>query len=123
MADSNFDKSFRLLSASDFRNLRDGSSSFKKPSLIVYFKRNPYNYSRIGISASRKVGKSTVRNRCKRLIRESFRTSDSKFLGYDILFVISWSRSISSESFEIKEDLLKKNISQFYKFLSNNSNQ
>ena len=116
MADCSFEKSFRLLSASDFKNLRDGSQSFKKPSLIIYYKKNSFNQTRIGISASRKVGKSTIRNRCKRLIRESFRQSGLKFSGHDILFVISWSRNLGDISFEEKEKLLAKNIGQFFQF-------
>ena len=116
MADCSFEKSFRLLSASDFKNLRDGSLSFKKPALIVYFKKNSFNQTRIGISASRKVGKSTVRNRCKRLIREHFRQSNMKLSGYDILFVISWSRNLGEISFDEKEKLLTKNVDQFFQF-------
>lgn len=118
MADSKFEKRFRLLSASDFKNLRVGSSSYKKPSLIIYFKKNSYNLTRIGISTSKKMGKSHDRNRLKRIIREHFRTSPLKFSGYDILFVVSWSKSISAESFEVKESYLKKNLVEYFNFLS-----
>ena len=118
MVDSKFEKQFRLLSASDFKNLRVGSSSYKKPSLIIYFKKNSFNQTRIGISASKKVGKSHDRNRIKRIIREYFRTSPFKFYGYDILFVVSWAKSINHESLETKETHLLKNMDDFFKYFA-----
>lgn len=118
MADGKFEKSFRLLSASDFKNLRVGSSSYKKPSLIVYFKKNSFNQTRIGISASKKVGKAHDRNRIKRIIREFFRTSPHKFAGHDILFVVSWAKFIAHEPLEIKEENLVKNLNDFFRYFS-----
>ena len=118
VVDNKFEKQFRLLSASDFKNLRVGSSSYKKPSLIIYFKKNSLDQSRIGISTSKKIGKSNVRNRLKRIIREHFRTSPLKFSGHDILFVVSWSRSISPEPFEVKESFLIKNLNEYFHFLN-----
>ena len=41
-----------------------------------------------GISVSKKVGNSVVRSRITRLLRESYRLSESKFLaGYDIVVI------------------------------------
>lgn len=114
MVDSGFEKKFRLLSASDFSELKVGSLSFKKPSVIVYFKKNSLNLSRIGLSVPKKIGKANERNRLKRIIRETFRQSPYKFLGYDILFVVSWSRSLFDKTQEEKEVLLIKNINDFF---------
>jgi ribonuclease P protein component len=114
VADSGFEKKFRLLSASDFSELKVGSLSFKKPSVIIYFKKNSLNLSRIGLSVPKKIGKAHDRNRLKRIIRENFRQSPYKFLGYDILFVVSWSRSIFDKSQEEKEYILIKNIDDFF---------
>lgn len=117
MAESSFEKKFRLLSASDFRELKVGSNSYKKASLIIYYKKNSFNQSRIGIAVPKKVGKAHDRNRLKRLIREFFRTSDYKFLGYDILFVVSWSRNLIGESDQVKEEILNKNLREYFSFL------
>jgi ribonuclease P protein component len=111
---STFDKKFRLLSASDFSELKVDSLSFKKPSLIIYYKKNSYNQSRIGLSVTKKLGKAHDRNRLKRLIREYFRKSPYKFLGADILFVVSWNRTLINESQEIKEQTLLKNLEEFF---------
>jgi ribonuclease P protein component len=117
VVDCSFEKIFRLLSARDFDELKVGSSSYKKAALIVYYKKNSYNQSRIGLSVPKKIGKSHDRNRLKRLMREYFRTSPYKFLGYDILFVVSWSRNLLPESFETKEATLLKNLNEYFNFL------
>lgn len=117
MADSRFEKKFRLLSARDFSELKVDSSSFKKPSLIIYYKKNPLNQTRIGLSIPKKIGKAHDRNRLKRLVREFFRQSEYKFLGVDILFVISWNRSIIGESQDFKEETLLKNIDEYFIYL------
>ena len=117
MADNKFEKKFRLLSAGDFRELKVGSSSYKKASLIIYYKKNSFNQSRIGLSVPKKIGKSHDRNRLKRIMRDFFRTSPYKFLGYDILIVVSWSRNLIPEPQEIKEEVLFKNLNEFFNFL------
>jgi ribonuclease P protein component len=114
MVDSRFEKKFRLLSTKDFSELKVDSFSFKKPSLIIYYKKNSFNQTRIGLSVPKKIGKSHDRNRLKRLIREYFRQSNFKFLGFDILIVVSWNRSIIAESVEFKEQTLLKNIEEFF---------
>ncbi len=118
MAECRFEKQFRLLSASDFSELKVGSLSLKKSSVIIYFKKNSFNRTRIGISVPKKLGKAHDRNRLKRLIREQFRQSPFKFLGYDILFVVSWARHLSETPAEEKEFLLKKHMEDFFKHVS-----
>lgn len=118
MADSRFEKKFRLLSASDFSELKVDSLSFKKPSLIIYYKKNPFNQTRIGLSVPKKIGKAHDRNRLKRILREFFRKSQYKFLGVDILFVVSWNRSIVGESQVFREEILLKNIEEFFVYLN-----
>ncbi len=114
MVDSRFEKTFRLLSARDFSELKVGSLSFKKASVIIYYKKNSFNQSRIGLSVTKKLGKAHDRNRLKRIIREYFRTSPYKFLGFDILLVVSWTRSLATESQEKKEAALLKHIEEFF---------
>lgn len=123
VADNGFEKKFRLLSASDFKELKVGSSSYKKASLIIYYKKNSFNQSRIGLSVPKKIGKSHDRNRLKRLMREYFRTSEYKFLGYDILLVVSWSRNLIPESAEVKEAMLLKNLNEYFHYLNEEKNR
>lgn len=117
MTDRGFEKLFRLLSVRDFSELKVDSFSFKKPSLIIYYKRNSLNQTRIGLSVPKKIGKAHDRNRLKRILRENFRTSNYKYLGFDILLVVSWNRSIISESQDFKEQSLKNNLDEFFIYL------
>ena len=56
--------------------------------LVMYVVRNGTDGNRFGISVSKKVGNSVVRSRITRLLRESYRLSESKFLaGYDIVVI------------------------------------
>jgi ribonuclease P protein component len=85
-----FPKENRLLSRGDFSYLKSKSKKIVQKSLIAYVKPTQIQekaISRLGISASRKFGKANKRNLFKRLIRESFRKSDFKSMGYDLLIV------------------------------------
>jgi ribonuclease P protein component len=56
--------------------------------LIIYITRNGKNINRVGFSVSKKVGNSVVRNRVKRLIRESYRLNKLCLKkGFDIIFI------------------------------------
>jgi len=55
----------------------------------MYIKKNDFNFSRLGVSVSKKVGKSVVRNKIKRRIKEIIRTNyDNIKKGYDIVFSV-----------------------------------
>ena len=56
--------------------------------LIIYILKNEHEHNRVGFAVSKKVGKSVIRNRVKRLLRESYRLNEEKILqGYDIIFI------------------------------------
>ena len=93
--DSHFHKEHRLLKKQDFEGLRQGSSASNFGALRVIFKsrESTQEYSRIGISVSRKVGKAYLRNKIKRILRENFRNSPLKFKGLDLLIILNPRRS------------------------------
>ena len=53
--------------------------------LVLYFVPNK-GQTRVGITVSKKIGKAVVRNRIRRLVRESWRTFCVKD-GYDVVIV------------------------------------
>ena len=114
MSDSKFGKNSRLLSVADFSNLKIDSTVFKKSSLIVYFKKNSLGHSRLGISVSKKIGNSPTRNRFKRILRELYRKSAIRNFEFDILLVVSFTRSLVDESQEKKERVLLYNVQEFF---------
>lgn len=74
----------------EFRKVYRRGKSFSNKLLVLYLYRNNLNkeISRIGISVSKKVGKSVVRSRVKRLISESYRLNNHKFkIGYDFVII------------------------------------
>ena len=71
-----------------FRFVYNRGKSIANRLLVMYVVRNGTNGNRVGISVSKKVGNSVVRSRITRLLRESYRLSESKFLaGYDIVVI------------------------------------
>jgi ribonuclease P protein component len=57
--------------------------------IILYCLANNLNINRIGITASKKVGKSVKRNRIRRLIKENYRMYEDYIKeGYDCVFVV-----------------------------------
>ena len=77
-----------LKSSRDYGRVYDQKNSFANKYLVMYSAANNLEYSRIGISVSKKVGNSVVRHRIKRLIRESYRLHEPAFnSGLDIVVV------------------------------------
>jgi len=78
----------RIKKNAHFRLIYKKGKSISDSNLVMYCVKNGKDYNRIGVSVSKKVGKSVVRNRYKRLIKESFRKNKSIFKqGYDIIFI------------------------------------
>jgi ribonuclease P protein component len=119
VSDSKYEKNSRLLSANDFSNLKIASSVFKKQSLIIYYKKNILGHSRLGLSVSKKVGNSPIRNRFKRILREFYRNSKIRDINLDILIVVSFTKSFANELQDNKETLLLSNTNEFFNFLIN----
>lgn len=62
--------------------------SYANKYLVMYVLNNNKEYSRFGITVSKKVGNSVVRHRVTRLIRESIRLNEDIFVrGLDIVII------------------------------------
>ncbi|MEA4816099.1 MAG: ribonuclease P protein component [Lachnospiraceae bacterium] len=71
-----------------FRYVYSRGKSLANKYLVLYVIKNGKKENRLGISVSKKVGKSVVRSRVTRLIKESYRLFENNVKnGYDIVFI------------------------------------
>lgn len=83
------------------RGRREASRRF-----VVYARENDRPHARLGITASTKVGKATVRNWWKRRIREIFRRHKREFPpGYDFVVIVKGAADQGSPS-ELRDELI-----------------
>lgn len=83
-------KEDKIRKNSEFRTVYRKGKSLSNHLLVLYIFKNFKNkdINRLGISVSKKVGKSVVRSRVKRLISESYRLNkESLKKGYDFVFI------------------------------------
>ena len=78
-----------IKSNSDFQFVYKNGRSYVNKYLVMYAVKKDDPETRIGISASKKVGNSVVRHRMARLVREAFRLNRDRLEeGYDIVVVV-----------------------------------
>ena len=92
-----------LKSSRDYGRVYDQKNSFANKFLVMYSAANNLEYSRIGISVSKKVGNSVVRHRITRLIRESYRLNKNNIKpGYDIVVISKY--AARDKGYKVIED-------------------
>lgn len=82
-------KALRLTKNLEFINVYKSGKRVSSPFFVMYIKKNDLGYSRLGVSVSKKVGKSVIRNKIKRQIKEIVR-KNYNFInsGWDIVFSV-----------------------------------
>lgn len=72
----------------EFRRLYFKGSSAVHPLIVTYACKNRLGRNRIGITATKKIGKAVQRNRARRVLREAWRQLEDRFPpGYDYVLV------------------------------------
>jgi ribonuclease P protein component len=66
-------KAKRLAKRREFLRVYESGRKLFSRYAVVFFAANGLTYSRIGITATKKVGKANIRNRLKRWTRETYR--------------------------------------------------
>lgn len=86
--DKKFPKKFILKKSYQYKYVAKMGCRYHTPHFLILVKRNSLNYPRLGITASRKIGNSVVRNRYKRIIKEVFRNYKNYLNSYDISIIV-----------------------------------
>lgn len=76
-----------LKSNADFTKLYKRGKYHADKNIVLYYRKNHLEETRVGFSISKKVGNSVVRHRLKRLMKEVFRLNHDGIIGYDLVFV------------------------------------
>ena len=78
----------RLRRGSDFARVRKQGRAWSHPLLVLTAAPNAEQVTRVGFSVSKRVGKSHVRNRVRRLLREAVRAHLSRVSpGFDVVII------------------------------------
>ena len=89
------------------RGYRKGVSTVS-PLVVTYVLKNRYGFTRIGITASKKVGCAVKRNRARRVIREAVRSLNLDMSqSYDIILVAR-SKTARAKSYEVAPMIEKR---------------
>lgn len=88
----------------DFRRAYKGDS-FVGGFTVVYVRKNKYTFNRLGLTVGKSAGKAVMRNRMKRLMRESYRLMEDKIgTGYDFI-IVARNRAIGKTQSQIQKDI------------------
>jgi len=96
----------------EFKRVYKYGRSIVNRYIVVYYMKNKKDYNRIGITVSKKVGKSVTRNRVRRLIKESLLQIEENLVkGYDIVII---ARVMANDA---SYGTIKKSISKTFSVL------
>lgn len=77
-----------LIKNSEFSAVYNKGKSVGDRYVVLFYRLNGLPYNRTGFLASKKVGNSVVRNRAKRLMKESYRNIEGSLPeGYDFIII------------------------------------
>ncbi len=97
---------YRLKLRSDFNAVFEKGIVAADGVLVTHAVRNDLGYSRIGLSISKRVGSSPIRNRWKRWMREAFRLNRQSLpIGLDV--VIRPRRGAQGNFHAVEKSMLK----------------
>lgn len=81
-------KKLKIRNNREFRKVYDKGKSIANKHLVMFYIKNGLDYNRVGFSTTKKLGNAIIRNRVKRLIKESYRLNNHELTnGYDIVFL------------------------------------
>jgi len=105
LARQSYTKQDRLLKRAEFLRLKKTGKKIQGRLFIAITALNGKQRSRLGITVTRKVGKSSQRNRIKRLAREFFRLNRRQLAKNWDINIIAKNKAAEASNSEIAADL------------------
>ena len=102
-----FSKAERLRKRREFLGVYERGDKIQSTYFVLYMLENGRPHHRLGITASRKIGRAVVRNRIKRRLREIFRTNKQAVFPHCDLVVNAKRSAARARNQQIQEDILK----------------
>ncbi|HEY67847.1 MAG: ribonuclease P protein component [Chloroflexi bacterium] len=104
------ERRIRLRHTNDVRRVYEEGQSWPHPLLVLVARPNGLDFTRVGVTASRSVGKAVARNRAKRLLREAARRLYPQFgAGWDVMLIAR------PRILEVKEPQVEKALAALLK--------
>ena len=100
-----------------FQRLYRSGKSLVTPWIVVYFRYNHLDVSRLGITTSKKIGGAVQRNRARRIVKEAYRILEPRLKkGFDIVIVVR-RKAVYANMWDINKSLehALKNSPMIYK--------
>ena len=102
-----FSKAERLRKRKEFLGVYERGDKIQSTYFVLYILENGRPHHRLGVTASRKIGRAVVRNRIKRHLREIFRTNKQAVFPHCDLVVNAKRSAARARNQQIQEDILK----------------
>ncbi len=89
----------------DFKRLYAKGKSICAGYLVMYYKKANINENILGITVTKKIGKAVIRNRVRRLIKESYRLKEDKIKAGYYIVIVARSKAVGASFDQISRDL------------------
>lgn len=89
----------------DFRRLYARGKSVAGGYIVIYRSANRYGVNRVGFAVSKHLGNAVMRNRTKRLMRESYRMLESRIKGASDMIIVARNRAAGKDFNSIVRDM------------------
>ena len=90
----------------DFKRLYYRGKCIPCHNVVVYAQKNKLGKNRVGLTCGKSVGGAVLRNRAKRLMRESFRALSPRITGSFDIVIVARSRILSAEYDKVCADFM-----------------
>lgn len=99
-------KEYRVKKSEDFQTIIKKKKSVASRDFVLYYAPNSLGHIRVGVSASKKLGKAVVRNKVKRQVRNMAREVFDKDQSFDYLIIVR-NHYLYQTFDENKQDLIR----------------